>query len=239
MDVLVGTDASFRVEFTGPVGTLPADAGSVKWSLFDNSGAAFGEATTLANPEGATSVSIEVDAEQHTIDSARRFEARTLITRWKSNGQSYADRLSYRVIPMLNHAVTPDDVRAVLGLNEDELQDNEIDITAAYFSFEDSAGQTALADALASGAHITTHANRGIIAEAALAVFPSLRIRVGQTQTNGELRYERFRTTPEFDKIERMLRDMRSEALDLISDGVVVNPSMLVLTSPADVITGG
>lgn len=238
MDVLVGTAATLRVDFNGPLGTLSADVSSVSWRLFNTAGVQIGNTTSVANAAGVGSVSIEVLATNHTIDAARRFEKRTLVTTWKSGGKSYADRTTYRVIPLLNHSVTADDVRTLLGLNEDELQDTEIDITAAYFRFEEDATQAALETALASGTMSEVRANRGIAADAALAIIPSMPIRTTQTQANGELRSERFRTPPDFSALEATIRNQRSEALTAVASTETIVPSLLVLTSPTDVITG-
>lgn len=238
MDVLVGTDATFRVEFTGPTGTLAADASSIVWYLYDNSGTLAAGPTSIANVADVGFVTIPVANSFHTVAGDKRFEKRTLVTRWLSGGKTYSDRQNYRVIPFLNHAVTADDVRGLLGLNADELLDDEIDIVAAYFDIEAEITQATLETALRSGSTKEVGANRSIAAQAAIQVLPSLQIRVGQTAANGELRFERFRTPPNWQKIEDALRAVRQAGISTATGATTITPALLVLTDPTDVITG-
>ncbi|WP_164078811.1 hypothetical protein, partial [Stenotrophomonas maltophilia] len=86
-----------------------------------------------------------------TIALDRSFERRQVVVTFTAEGCGYQKRLAYRVVELPLHSVVPDDVRAYLGINEDELRDDEVDLFAAGLVLEGLVGKDRLEAALTSG----------------------------------------------------------------------------------------
>jgi hypothetical protein len=238
MDVLVGTSASIRVDFTTPTGMLIPDPDTTVYSLFDQSGQ-YLVADVAANPDpGATGVNIFLASDKHLIGGGRRFEKRTLWLRWRTGGKSFTTRVQYRIVPLVNYTASATDVRTFLGLNEDELTDEEVDLFAAYLAVEEDAAKDRLDAALASGTRLEQLANKAIVAQAVIDLIPSLQNRVLMATADGPNRFERFRTAPDFDRFLRDAAALRSQALTAITGIATTQPSVLLFAEPTDPITG-
>ncbi len=239
MDVLAGGATSVRIDFVTPIGAQSADAGSCQYTLYGQDGVPLVSASPLApNPVDDTGITVAIAANLLTISPDRSFEKRRLRVVWTSAGQAYAAERTLRVIPYLNHSVVPADVRAALGLNEDDLADEEVDLLVAYFSVEDELGALILQEALQSGDLDELQANDAILHTAILRLIPSLRLRAAQSQSNGPLKFERFRDTPDFDGLERVSIGVLAVALAWLDGRIISSPALMVLSGPADPFTG-
>lgn len=239
MNILVNTSGSFRIDFIGPTGLLVADAGTVAYTIFDQAGVPLIGPLPIA-PSGDTGVTVVVDAALNTIPSGKRFSRRTIMVTWRANGQHCQLMRPYRVLPFALYSATEVNVRALLGLGEDELPDADVDLFSAFLSVESDVGSDALATALTSGTTDETNANSAIVAECALALLPSLRTRTLMAITDGDQKIERFRTPPDWAKLETDLRGVRSAAIAALTgiDVTAAAGGLAVFTSPTDVITG-
>lgn len=238
MDTFVNTAVSLRVDFVGPLGSLVPDANSVYWSLYAHDGTLISGPTLITTGSIDTGVTIPISAGQQTIGVGKRFEKRQVIVTWTTGGQGYTWRTFYRVLPILNHNVSADDVRSLLGLNADELLDDEIDLFAAFLQVEDEISQTALAAALSSGTLTEASANLLIGVTAAIDVIPSLRLRTPMTVGDGGKTWQRFRTSPDWDAIAEELASRRASLLAQTTDTQLADVPLAIFTSPTDVITG-
>jgi hypothetical protein len=183
-------------------------------------------------------VNINLLASNHTISGGRKFEKRSLVVNYTSNGEGRSARVVYRIIPLLNYWTSPDEVRALLGLNADELMDEEIDLFSAYSALDAELGGTVLATALASGTNVEAAANQLLAVDAALLTLSSLQLRTPMVQADGSKRFERFRTAPDWALIGDQLSAMRGDLLTDVTGGSTTTPTLAVIAQPTDAITG-
>jgi hypothetical protein len=235
MDFLAGADLAVRVLFQAFGQPKVPDSGSVTYSLRGDSGTVL-TSGSLSPPAGANFVVVPILATNNSL--TQRYEYRTLIVSFAVNAAKYSVTQRYRLLPFLNYACTSDDARGFLGIGKDELKDEEIDFPASYFSIEDSVGQATLENMLAGTPPQRKGANDAVLYTAVLAVIPSLKLRTSFTQTDGPLGFSRFRNTPDFDSLAREAQARLSDALDTAGSRDTVNPTLIVVSTPTDPITG-
>lgn len=238
MDVLAGAATSVRFELQSPTGTLIPDANSVSYRIFDQNGVAIGPAVPVTTTSVDTWISVPLPEELMTIDPARRFEKRTVVLNWTSKARAYSDRKSIRIIPFLNMTANGQQVRSALGLNDDELLDDEIDLFSAYLTIETFVTQPIMEAALASGTNDEVFINGAIVAQAALDILPTLLGRMMSAQTDGVVKSERFAKGPDLNRLQAALVARRDDALSVFVEITATVPILVGLTSPVDVITG-
>jgi hypothetical protein len=238
MDALVNTVVSLRADFMSALGSLVPDANSVYWSLYAHDGSLLTGPTLITTTPTDTGVTIPINSSHQTIGAGKRFEKRQVIVTWTTGGQGHTWRTFYRVLPITNYSVSKDDVRSLLGLNADELLDEEIDLFAAFLTVEDDISQATLAAALSSGTLKETSANLLIEVTAAIAVIPSLRLRTPMTTSDGGKSWQRFRTPPDWDAITGELAARRASLVATVTDTLTAGAPLAIFTQPTDVITG-
>lgn len=237
-DVIAGMGATPHVDFMSALGTIIADVGSVSYYLYDQTGSLIRGPVAIVTFAGSTGVNVPLTGTDHTVSGGRRFEKRRVVVVWTSNGESFNHRFTYRVIPLLNYTASEADVRSLLGLSEDELPNEEIDLLTAYFSVESQLTAVVLEGALASGTSVELSANALIVVEAAIASLPSLQTRTPMVQADGTKRWERFRTPPNWELLRQQLSGRRSDLVAEVTGTPRADQPLAVFASPADVITG-
>lgn len=220
------------------LGSMVPDANSVYWSLYAHDGTLLSGPTLIATSPTDTGVTIPIGAGNQTIGAGKRFEKRQAILTWTTGGQGYSWRAFYRVLPITNYSASKDDVRSLLGLNADELLDEEIDLFAAFLTVEDDISQATLASALSSGTLRETSANLLIEVTAAIAVIPSLRLRTPMTVGDGGKTYQRYRTPPAWNEIAEELSARKASLAAAVLGSPVADAPLAIFTRPTDVITG-
>lgn len=238
MDVLQNTGSSLRADFVGPLGSLIPDANTVLWSIYDQTGALLAGPTSVSTGATDTGVIIALSSAYHTITAPRRFEKRQVLVTWTTAGQAHSLRLSYRVVPLVNYEVSGDRVRALLGLNVDELTDEELNIFGSYLSVEQEITKTVLDEALSSGTTRETAANELIAVSAALDVLPSLQLRTAASIMDGSKRFDRFRTAPDWELLAAQLSARRASLVADTTGAPLTGRPLAVFAQPTDVITG-
>lgn len=236
MDFLAGSDVSVRVLFSANGQPKVPDSGSVKYTLRGDSGSVLLSNQSLAPAAAANYVIVDVPAIHNDI--TQRYEYRTVLVNFAINGSKYSVRTKYRLLPFLNYACTPDDARGFTGLAPDELKDDDIDYPKSYFEIEDKVGQSVLENMLAGTPAQRKSANDAILYTTILAVIPSLKLRTAFTQTDGPLGFSRFRNTPDFDSLASEAQARLSSALDVVGSRDTVSPTLILVATPTDPITG-
>lgn len=237
-NVLENTGVTQRIEFRSSAGALPADVGSISYNFYGHTGSKIRGPVVMTAPAAATAISIPFPASDNSITSPHRFEKRTVVVTYASDGQSYTQTLTWRIIPLLPVWTTEDDVRALLGLNEDELLNDEIDLFSAYLRLEDELTAATLTTALTSGLQAETSANTLLAVEAAIALIPSLQLRTPMVQADGGKRYERFRSVPDWRRIAHDLSEMRATLVAAVTGVDLVEQPLAVFATPTDPVTG-
>lgn len=217
---------------------IPA-SNSVRWTLIGHDGLPVSGAIDQPVTTGPadTQAVIQVPGSKNQLgDASRLFESRRLIVSAILGGAPWSVELPYRVAPRPNISVTNGDVRAYLGVNEDELPDDGIDVFAAFVAVRAAAGATALTAALTEGGATQLLANRAVLAQTVLLLIPSLQQRLLLTHTDGSISATRNKI--DFKAIaEQAQRDLAS-GLDAILGRTPVESPFFVIGTLTDVITG-
>lgn len=235
---VAGEDIMLVVPFTRDGEPFVPDVGSVKWTLRNQAGSkVIGFiGTALTTDTSTTEVTFTVPAAQNALDPDSRFEKRVVVVTGLLGGHPFEIMAPYRLIPWLNHSVNEDAVRAYVGADSQELPDAMIDVPAAYFAIENRIGQTELAAALQSGTLVEQAANRAIVAQAVVALLPSLRQRLLTQQSDGALKFQR--SVIDVAAVEAAARGDIQTSIDMLSTATEVNLELLVIPTLVDPITG-
>ena len=242
MDVLSSAPVTLWVDFQAPQGLVIPDVGSVSYALYDGAGFQLIVQEGLAPEAEATGASISIAPIHNILGTDRAFERRIVVVNWTAEGRSFSRRLGYRVVELPLHSVTPEHVRAYLGINEDELRDDEVDLFSAYLTLQTAVGRDRFEAALSAGTMLELRAERAIVLTAASQLFPSLRFRIAQMKGDGTLKFERLKDPTAFADLVRATGD---ELLGILPDLTGVAPSnetvpvlVQLTTITADPITG-
>lgn len=214
------------------------DVGSVTWSLRGHAGTLVPGYVDTPLSTGVTDVEkvLTVPALQNTITGTNFFEKRSVIVSALRAGRPWSSVVHYQVIPWLLHTVTPQSARALIGLDQYDLDDSEIDIFGAYLFMRNRLTDTVIVAALSAGTQVEARANRAIGAKAILDALPALSNRILKSKTDGTIKAERFK----FD-IELMRRTLQGYVDDAVFDALGDNGASTLAYSfgtPTDVITG-
>lgn len=238
MDISVGSPLLLRVDFIDPQGFDLTSVNTVKYTIYGHSGSVIRQDVNLSIQANDKFVSISLLGSDNSISSGRRFEKRRLKASWQSQGQEYSVVKYWRVLPYLDYSTVPDDVRALLGFNDDDLRDDEIDIFSAFLSIEAEVTEPVLTAALQSGTTLEMQANRLIAVQSALAMIPSLELRTAASVVDGNRRWDRFRTPPDWEMIAARLAALKSQAIASITATPQASPTITMVSTPTDAVTG-
>jgi hypothetical protein len=239
MDYIAGMAGQFSVEYRNGRDFVIPDPGSASYTLFDNAGMPIAGHTSIdiVTDANTTRSPLSFDAAVFAIGGSLRFEKRTLIVSYNTPFGPKVDRHQLRVVPLLNYSITPESVRAFIGINPHELPNEDVDLFQAYLKIENVITEATLSAALASGTIVEVNANNAILYQAVLDVLPSLRLRVAQKETDGVVSFDRI-SKLDFDKLEATVRGLLGDVLDDVGARVVENPILAVLSQPTDPVTG-
>lgn len=230
MIVYEGESLTYTLPLMVGGGVVVPDEGSLSYTLYDHAG-------QVLHSETPTSPTITVDGTHHTLATGRAFEKRTLLVRFSFQGRPHSYREVYRVTPFINYSVTANDVRAFIGIDSQELPDDEVDIFKAYVSIS---SKVDLTTALNSGTLLELKANEAICMMAVLDVVPSLLQRVMYFEADGVLQFRRH-SVKTFEHIEQAARARLDTLLAELTeeDPSIGSYDMLTLiSSTQDMVTG-
>jgi hypothetical protein len=215
------------------------DVGSASYTLMDPAGVAVpGFVDVPLVTDAVTySLSIRLPAEANQIPEGKSFERRSIIVSLTALGESHSFVEQYRLIPLLNHTVTPGNVREFIGVSKTELADNAIDITRAYYETELSFRPTVLSEALASGTLVEMDANEAIRMRAVIEVIPSIRQRMAQMQADGVYQFKRAEIGS-LDSLEERAWERFHAAVARATGRQPTERTWVLKTLDADAVTG-
>jgi len=226
-NVIADQDVSLVVPFMVDGEFVTPDTGSVVYSVRNGQGTLIGALTnvTATVAAGATQTIITIAAAHNskTLD----YETRSVMISFKKNGNTFTLVEAYRINAWIN----------ILGLNEFELPDHDIDLIDAYYTLTDALGDTSLADALVSGTTKAKYANRAVAIQAAIAQCTSIPMRAMRSEKSGDTSYDRY-PRRDWSMLERDLSSDLEQALDLIITGVKSVPTNFILGTRTDRVTG-
>lgn len=197
------------------------------WTLTNEIGTSVATGT-ITPVSGAISQEISVIASNNTLASGTLWGSRELA--WSFNGQT--GFFEYSLESRVPFGATADGVRTKLGLTDADLADEEIPLLKAYLTFRDTVGTTALAAVSSDLAKMKV--SNAVEAMAALALLPTLQVRIAQKESSGTNQFERFKI--DWEALAEVLRAMINEgqaAVDPTLVGVASGVSLLRLSTPA------
>lgn len=239
-DYLVGTTGSYPIHLRHGHEPVIPDSGTVKYTVRDHNGVPIPGLVDVSYVTGPTThvLNILLPSFANTLAAGKKFERRTITVVYEKATVPYSVSVNYRVVPFLNHAVTPQSVRNFLGVNATELPDDDIDLSRAYFRASEIIGATQLVTALSSGNMDEVDANLAIEMLAVIDIIPSLRQRVAQQEQNGVKMFSRP-AIKDFDALQAEAERRLQSALGGLAINLEAEPfTLLVTTQDPDPILG-
>lgn len=234
-------DVTLKGFFSSGKEPIIPDTGSVTYSVWDHSGAPIVGLVDLPLSTGPTTFQYEItiSAIYNTISSGRIFSRRTLVISYLKNGATAGITQTYRLVPNMNYTVSPRDIRAFIGINTNELPDEDIDLMATYLMVNNDFGGTYLQNALVSGTISEVYANDAIAMRTVMEVIPSLQARVAQSEKNGVMGYERLKIL-DFSSLlaAAYARYFRNRDLVVAIGTIPIDMVLITTTQDADPVTG-
>ncbi|WP_185828259.1 hypothetical protein [Rhizobium ruizarguesonis] len=239
MDVIGGTPSALTIPLMVNNQPVAPDVGSVTYTVRNQAGAPMAGLEDLAYLTTPTTyqLTILVPSSAHQIDPSRSFERRSVVIKFTVQGQEVQLTRAYRVVPEPVHTITGQQIRAFIGIEEHELPDTDIDIFSAFLTVEKEVGASDLVNALTSGTTDELAANTLICMRAVLDVLPSAKQRMAQSEKNGVKEFSRV-DLKELDKLKIEAEKRYQEALDQVVVKTEVTPSLFLITTNTDAITG-
>ena len=148
------------------------------------------------------------------------FETRTIAWAYPTAHGIVEGSVRYRVEKIIPFPVTEEGVRAKLGIEPHELEDNAIDLLMAYASINQ---QFDLTPFVGAGDYTTLIVLNAIEAQAALDVLPSLQLAIAKAEDSGTNKYQRFNSI-DWDALAGALNDKIARLENLVG----VDPDKLV-----------
>jgi hypothetical protein len=147
---------------------------------------------SVAIATGQLSYLVEITPLQNTMTNPL-FEKMTLEWEYTTATQAIDDSFSYIIHAPIGFPVSIEGVRSLLGVNEDELPDEEVNLFEGYLAFRTLIGETVDLTPLVSSGNLSTYnMTKAIEACTALALFPTLQIRLPRKYDSGTSSYERW-----------------------------------------------
>lgn len=201
----------------------------------DNTGSVLiaSEALTI----DGTTATLTVPGANNSLASGADTSNRYVNVYFNSNGRQYRQDLNYRVMSFLPITTGYDDVRAVLGLENSELPDTEIDIPQAYLELKREYGDL-FTEALTAETVLNGIANRAIAIKAAIEVSYSLELRTGIKFSSEEQTFQRM-SEINFTAMRLGLGKLLATQINILLDQEDVGTASFVVATPTDAITGG
>lgn len=188
---------------------------------------------------GAISARIEVPASANAV-SKPLFEVRTISWTYPTNNGQVNGSKNYVVQKAIPFPATPEGVRQLLGITDDEIPDDRIDIMGAYLKFREPFDDpdAALLPYMTSGDADSYRITRAIEAMAALEILPTLQLALARRLDTGTNSYERWNRI-DWERLAARLNGMVYEASIIVEPLLVlaINP-IFVLSTRNDPLTG-
>lgn len=231
---VAGKDVTLPVPLTYNGQPAVPDSGTAVLHVLGPDGSEVYTQNLMTGPTDAVIV-VTVPAANNAITTS--FSRRTVMISAERAGIPFESIVVYRLVPAINYTVTPADVRGFLGVNENELPDQDVDLTAALMDLEFNFTRATMTTALTSGEEAEVRANEAILYTAVLKLIPSLANRVAQEESDGALSFKR-NSRKDFTEIRLAAQAGLSAAIAVISPVIDPGFAVLITTQDADPITG-
>jgi hypothetical protein len=212
--------------------------GNIAWSLYDETGVEIDNGTITPAPLSVSAFIITPSSE-NTLAVGELVGYRDLVWSYSTNGQIINGDKRYVLEALPPYGATPEGVRNKLGVDIHEVPDEEISMARAYYNLLTLAGDPDLSSFTPTSRQRLTLSD-GIEALAALALIPTLQIRLALKESSGTDTYQR--QAMDWDLLASDLRSMVTDAIVIwvpTFDPLASAGAIFILATPAtDPLTG-
>lgn len=240
MDAIVGSAHTVSFDLQVGVDYVDPDAGSVTYTVRDNTGAAISGQTDIEVDDNDIidqSVTITVPSGSHTITGSRDYEQRTVQLKFTVDGQSYSFLKHYYVTPWLNYRVEPISVLGLIGLKEGEVWADQVDLVRSYYMLKSQLGGAVLDTALASGTAEQFAANEAIRYFAAIDMIRCIELKALRKAGGDSMSYQRFEKI-DFASVRGSLELALTDLINGFDTDTADTPVVFLVSNPTNPITG-
>jgi len=230
MIVRAGTAVTFPILFS-----IGKPDGNVDYKIYDPSGLVLGSGQIVV-PADAVSVLLQVDANKNLLAAGALLSYRDVEWSYVVGGQVQNGEARYTVEARLPFGVSADGVRAKLGVDKTDLPDSDISLAKAFLAFRDVVTPEALATVATDDVAVT----EAIEAQAALALIPTMAVRVATKESSGTNQFQR--QAIDWDTVATYLQSIISAGyltvVPTYDETASFGSLLLVVTPAVDAITG-
>lgn len=231
---------------------IPLMKGGEYISLGENDSASY----TIMNAEGevmggvsdetyvidgeVSELEIQIPAEATKIPEGKQSDSRFILATYVTNGKENVIRKAFNVIKFVPYTVNESDVYAVLGVTEQHVSQESMDIFGNYLLLVEEVGPN-FTEWLKSGDVKSVRANRAILLKTAISLRAAIMLGVPKTETDNVVSQTRFELDVEdFDTLFKNMTDELSEIKAEISgESSDYEVAAFVLPALTDPFTGG
>lgn len=188
---------------------------SASYTLTKNDGTALQTNSPLTVTSTTTGVDITISSGNNTVSLPN--EVRYLSVKFVYGGTTYTIDQYYLLRSNTRFPLSPDDVRAVLGLQSSELDDSNIDILRAYDLVQSDVEDVDLAAVLSGGTALLPTLIEAVKIKAAMVSTVGIEASMFQMEQADNTLYKRFASV-DFNAIRGDLSGRYSQLLALLAD---------------------
>ena len=192
--------------------------------------------TDVALPISADSTSVIYQIPSSVNSATLPQEIRFITIKFVYQGAHYTINDVYLLRNSLLIPVTKDAVRALVTLTPSELPDDNIDLYYAYSQLDNALGNT-LGSLISNGSIFLPNIQKALAARAALDSCKLIELMVYQSEQADNTIYKRF-SKIDFESMMARLEAMYSEAIVEISEEDLSVPTLFIISSGTDALTG-
>ena len=237
--VKTDTDTSIYVEFLLDNQLVVPDAGSATATLTEADGTPLSGYDGVSLVPGAVDSFVVVDILAAANARLNDYELRLLTINYSVNSKPVVLNLSYLVVDRVSFPVSPKDVRLLIGVDEDELANESIDIISAYedLKSEDELDGFDLDTLLVGGTSSVRELVDAIKYKAALNILPTLELIAVQSLQADNVSFRRFEKV-DFDKLRHTLNAEYGKKISRIVGDSSTNLTYALVSTGTDAVTG-
>lgn len=172
-------------------------------------------------------------------DKTLGIEKRSVVVTYEVEGAEFTTTVTYLLVDALPLLFGAPEVMSWLGLDADDLSDQDIDMMGAYYALK-AILTTGVLDAALSSTDPNTQlrANWAVIYKAITQIAPqSLKIRLNQIEKSDATSFTRFKDI-DFDALIADAAGRLDEIVEELDPDTASQATLLILTNPTDQFTG-
>lgn len=232
-------DHSFQVVYVDGSSSFVPVISSVKYTVYGDDGEALPDFVNVSVSTNSVTVASTITLTDLVTDPAPDLVCyRTVVVSASKPGDiPWRAVYRFRFLRPLNLMIDAAQVRSYIGLNSSELPDDDVDLVRGYLEVADLLGIEVLEEKLATVGLDRIKANDLVLLKTVLNLGPSLDLRVAQKEGDGTLSFARF-TKIDFTRILAAAAAQFGSLLAELLETTVADPVLLIVSSPADPVTG-